>query len=48
MLIYKDKQSGELVTEEEMLDMVDPDDQLDSFYFIGEFKSKEEAEDLKR
>jgi hypothetical protein len=45
---YKDKQSGELVTEEEMLDMVDPDDQLDSFYFIGEFISKEEAEASKR
>ena len=31
---YKDKQSGRIVTESEMLDMVDDDDQLDSFYLI--------------
>lgn len=41
---YKDKQSGEIVTEDEMLAMVDEDDQLDSFYLIGEFESKEEAQ----
>jgi hypothetical protein len=41
---FKDKQSGEIVTEEEMTGMVDEDDQLDSFYSIGEFKSKEDAE----
>jgi len=31
---YKDKQSGRIVTESEMLDMVDDDDQLDSFYLV--------------
>lgn len=41
---YKDKQSGEIISEEEMLDLVDEDDQLNSFYLIGEFRSKEEAE----
>jgi hypothetical protein len=40
---YKDKQSGEVVTEEEMLDLVDKDDNLDSFYFIGDFKTEKEA-----
>ena len=40
---YKDKQSGEVLTEEEMLDLVDGDDNLDSFYLIGDFKTKEEA-----
>ena len=40
---YKDKQSGEIVTEQEMLNMVDEDDQLDSFYLIGSFISKDEA-----
>lgn len=35
---YKDKQSGKIISEEEM------DDQLDSFYLIGEFRSKKEAE----
>ena len=43
MEFYKDKQSGEVFTEEEMLDLVDEDDQLDSFYLIGDFKTKEEA-----
>ena len=41
---YKDKQSGGVFTEQEMLDAVDDGDQLDSFYLIGQFKSKEEAE----
>ena len=45
MEFYKDKQSGEIVNEEEMLDMVDSDDNLDSFYLIGEFETKEEAEE---
>jgi len=36
---YKDKQSGRIVTKSEMLDMVDDDDQLASFYLI-------EVEDL--
>jgi len=36
---YKDKQSGRIVTESEMLDMVDKDDRLDSFYLV-------EVEDL--
>jgi hypothetical protein len=40
---YKDKQSGEVVTEEEMLDLVDKDDNLDSFYFIGDFKTEKEV-----
>ena len=40
---YKDKQSGEIFTEQEMLNAVDGDDQLDSFYLIGQFKSKKEA-----
>jgi hypothetical protein len=41
---YRDKQSGEVFTEEEMLDLVaDDDQQLDSFYLIGDFKTKEEA-----
>ena len=41
---YKDKQSGEVVSADEMLDMVDPEDALDSFSEIGNFNSKEEAE----
>lgn len=45
MEFYKDKQSGEIVTEEEMLDLVDSDDNLDSFYLIGDFETKEEAEE---
>ena len=45
MEFYKDKQSGEIVNEEEMLDMVDSDDNLDSFYLIGEFETKEEAKE---
>lgn len=40
---YRDKQSGEIVTEYEMLDMVDEGDQLDSFYLIGDFESADEA-----
>lgn len=44
MDFYRDKQSGEIVNEEEMLDMVDSDDNLDSFYLIGDFQTKEEAE----
>jgi len=40
---WKDKQSGEVLTEEEMLNSVDEDDQLGSFYSIGEFNSREEA-----
>lgn len=43
MEFYKDKQSGEVVTEDEMLYLVDEDDNLDSFYLIGDFKTKEEA-----
>lgn len=42
---YKDKQSGEIVNEEEMLDLVDSDDNLDSFYLIGDFETKEEAQE---
>ena len=45
MEFYKDKQSGEIVNEEEMLDMVDSDDNLDSFYLIGDFETKEEAKE---
>jgi len=44
MEFYKDKQSGEILSEEEMLDMVDENDQLDSFYLVGDFNSREEAE----
>lgn len=40
---YKDKQSGEIFTEQEMLEAVDNQDNLDSFYLIGKFESKEEA-----
>lgn len=40
---YRDKQSGEILTEEEMLEIVDADDQLDSFYLVGDFESKEDA-----
>ena len=42
---YKDKQSGEILTEDEMLDEVDEDDELGSFYLIGEFRTREEAEE---
>ena len=45
MEFYKDKQSGEIVTEEEMLNLVDSDDNLDSFYLIGDFETKEEAQE---
>lgn len=41
---YKDKQSGEIVTDEEMLDMVDAEDALDSFQKLGDFDSKEAAQ----
>jgi|LakMenEpi03Aug12_release.lakeMendotaPanAssembly.Ray.scaffolds.fasta_scaffold4920671_1 hypothetical protein len=41
---YRDKQSGAIVTEQEMINSVDEDDQLDSFYLIGEFKSRKDAE----
>lgn len=40
---YKDKQSGEILTEEEMLELVDADDQLGSFFLLGDFKSMEDA-----
>jgi hypothetical protein len=40
---YRDKQSGEVFTEEEMLDLVDEGDNLDSFYLIGDFETHEEA-----
>lgn len=43
MEFYKDKQSGEVFTEEEMLDLVCEDDNLDSFYLIGDFETHEEA-----
>jgi len=43
MEFYKDKQSGEVFTEEEMLDLVDEGDNLDSFYLIGDFETHEEA-----
>ena len=43
MEFYKDKQSGEIVTEEEMLNLVDSDDNLDSFYLIGDFDNQEAA-----
>jgi hypothetical protein len=43
MEFYKDKHSGEVFTEEEMLDLVDEDDNLDSFYLIGDFETHEEA-----
>jgi hypothetical protein len=45
MEFYKDKQSGEIVNEEEMLDLVDSDDNLDSFYLIGDFENKEAAQE---
>jgi|688.fasta_scaffold2689222_2 hypothetical protein len=44
MDFYKCKQSGDIFTENEMLDEVDEDDNLDSFYHIGDFKTQEEAE----
>lgn len=40
---YKDKESGDIFTEQEMLEAVDSDDQLNSFYLIGQFKSKKAA-----
>jgi hypothetical protein len=40
---YRDKQSGEVFTGEEMLDLVDEDDNLNSFYLIGDFETHEEA-----
>lgn len=43
MEVWKDKQSGEILLGSEMLDRVELDDQLDSFYLIGDFKSKEET-----
>jgi hypothetical protein len=46
ILFYKDKQSGEVLSEEEMLESVDDDDdELGSFYLIGTFNTKEEAID---
>lgn len=39
---YKDKQSGEILTEDEMLESVCSNDLLDSFYYLGMFKSKED------
>ena len=42
---YKCKQSGEILSEDEMLNEVDEDDALDSFYLIGDFETKEEAID---
>ena len=45
MEFYKDKQSGEILTEDEMLDLVDSDDNLDSFYLIGDYETREEAEE---
>jgi len=45
MDFYKDKQSGEILTEEEMLNLVDSDDNLDSFYLIGDFETREEAQE---
>jgi hypothetical protein len=44
MDFYRDKQSGELFSEEEMLDIVDENDPLDSFYLVGNFNSRDEAE----
>jgi hypothetical protein len=43
MEFYRCKQSGEVFAEDEMLDSVDSDDQLDSFYSIGDFETHEEA-----
>jgi hypothetical protein len=40
---YRDKQSGEVFDENELDDVVDMGDTLDSFYLIGDFKTKEEA-----
>jgi hypothetical protein len=40
---YRDKQSGEVLDETELDDVVDMGDNLDSFYLIGDFKTKEEA-----
>lgn len=45
MEFYKDKQSGEILTEDEMLNLVDSDDNLDSFYLIGDFETREAAEE---
>ncbi len=45
MEFYKDKQSGEIVNEEEMLNLVDSDDNLDSFYLIGDFENQEAAKE---
>lgn len=42
---YKDKQSGEIITENEMLELVDCDDQLCSFFLVGDFESIEAAEE---
>jgi len=43
MDFYRDKQSGRVVTESEMLSMVDEDDNLDPFYLIGDFPSRGDA-----
>ena len=40
---YKCKKTGELFTEDEMLEQVDLDDNLDSFYLVGTFDSREDA-----
>lgn len=40
---YKCKQSGEVLSEDEMLDEVDEDDELGSYNYIGDFETKEEA-----
>lgn len=44
MDFYRCKQSGEVLTEEEVLDTVDDDYELGSFYLIGDFETREEAE----
>ena len=43
---YRDKQSGEIITEDELLGMVGDGDQLDSFYLIGDFESYDEAKNF--
>lgn len=40
-MYYKDKQSGLIVSAEEMLDMTDSNDELDSFYLLSDIEIAE-------
>jgi hypothetical protein len=37
---FLDKQSGNILSKEEMLDSIESDDELDSFYYLGDFTER--------